>query len=174
MDLDTCVICKRVTPDPLLWPPDAKTRIVACEGCFIELLLLSEELSSRTRSLLSPSSPEVTLGREAKTSVQEPEPASRRPATKNRRSTTRWPYERSAKMSWLVHGSPVSATVQLVDGSEQGLGIRSPKAVDKGRAVRIKLADATALQGDVCHCRAVRGVFRLGVLLRNVRLLPSA
>ena len=169
--MDTCVICKRETPDPLLWPPNAKSRIVACEGCFIELFLLSEELSSRSPTL---SSRQVTLGKESKTSVEEPEPASPKPAIKNRRLTTRWAFKRSAKMSWLVDRGPVSATVQLVDSSENGLGIRSPKAVDAGRLVRITLADATALRGDVRHCRPVKGGFRLGVLLSNVRLLPSS
>ena len=189
MDLDTCVICRRETPDPLLWPPDANSRIIACEGCFIELFLLSEEFSSSAPTLLSS---EIPLDNGDETSIQEPEPDSPRPPTKNRRFTTRWAYKRSAKMSWLENGSPVSVNVQLraaalqrqfgspvsvnvhLDGSEQGLGIRSPKAVDAGRAVRIKLTDATALRGDVQYCSPLRDVFRLGVLLRYVQLLPSS
>ena len=171
MDLDTCVICRRETADPLLWPPDANSRIIACEGCFIELFLLSEEFSSSAPTLLSS---EIPLDNGAETSIQESEPDSPRPPTKNRRFTTRWAYKRSAKMSWLENGSPVSVNVQLLDGSEQGLGIRSPKAVDAGRAVRIKLTDATALRGDVQYCSPLRDVFRLGVLLRYVQLLPSS
>ena len=171
MDLDTCVICRRETPDPLLWPPDANSRIIACEGCFIELFLLSEEFSSSAPTLLSS---EIPLDNGDETSIQEPEPDSPRPPTKNRRFTTRWAYKRSAKMSWLENGSPVSVNVQLLDGSEQGLGIRSPKAVDAGRAVRIKLTDATALRGDVQYCSPLRDVFRLGILLRYVQLLPSS
>ena len=171
MDLDTCVICKRETPDPLLWPSDANSRIIACEGCFIELFLLSEEFSSSSPTLLSP---EIPLDSGDETSIQELEPDSPGPPIRNRRFTTRWAYKRSAKMSWLENGTPVSVTVQLLDGSEQGLGIRSPKAVDAGRAVRIKLTDATALRGDVQYCSPLRGVFRLGVLLRYVQLLPSS
>ena len=171
MNLDTCVICRRETRDPLLWPPDANSRIIACEGCFIELFLLSEEFSSSSLTLPTP---EVTLENGDETSIQEPEPDSPGPPINNRRLTTRWAYERSAKMSWLEHGNPVSVTVQLVDGSEQGLGIRSPNPVDAGRAVRIKLTDETALRGDVQHCSPVRGVFRLGVLLRYVQLLPAS
>ena len=171
MELATCVICKRETPDPLLWPPDAKSRIVACEGCFIELVLLSEELSSRSPTL---SSREVTLGKVSKAPIEEDEPPFVKSDIKCRRLTTRWAFERSVKMSWLVDGGSVSATVQLVDGSEQGFGIRSPKAVDAGRAVRLKLAAASALRGDVRHCSPVKGGFRLGVCLRNIRLLPSS
>ncbi len=170
MELAVCFICKRETSDPLLWPPDAESKIVTCEECFIELVLLSKELSSRAPTL---SPPEVTLSKVSKAPIEEDEPSFVKPDIKHRRLTSRWAFERSAKMSWLVDDGSVSTTVQLVDGSEQGLGIRSPKVVDAGRAVGIRLADATALRGDVRHCSPVEGGFRLGVRLKNVRLLPS-
>lgn len=169
MELDKCAICNRETPDPLLWPPEARNRIVVCEECFIELFVVPEKLFSKAKTIPLTG---VALGSESAVDPLSSEVPPREPGVKNRRSAARWAIKRSAKMSWLARGIPVSAKVQLLDGSEHGLGIRSQKAIEAGQGVRVILAGAV-LRGDVCHCQPAKRGFRLGVLLRNVRLLPS-
>lgn len=83
-----------------------------------------------------------------------------------RRTEARYPAEDPVELELLPGPSePMYGTI--LDVSRSGLRVALPQRIDRGEQVKVKLHH-NVIFGEVRHCRAVLGVFHVGILIQDM------
>ena len=83
-----------------------------------------------------------------------------------RRTEARYPAEDPVELELLPGPSePMYGTI--LDVSRSGLRVALPRRIDRGEQVKVKLHH-NVIFGEVRHCRAVLGVFHVGILIQDM------
>jgi hypothetical protein len=97
--------------------------------------------------------------------VQSPSSSSAsEPAWVGRRQSVRFPSDDEAQIE-VAANPPFSLTALLRDASRKGLRLALPQPVSRGDQVRITIAGASPLAGEVRYCRAAGSIYYAGVVL---------
>ncbi len=83
------------------------------------------------------------------------------------RDTHRIPTDDPATLQVLSPLSPDHWEVRIRNVSKGGMGMRTPKAIDRGAQVKVQRGSMIAY-GEVRYCVAVGEMFHAGILLREI------